>query len=175
MTAAASCIPRRERRGGPRLVVILDEAARVCPGNRARRGNAHAPAAHVRRAGDRTAACRRRSRTPAAACVHSRSQYTSAMKQKPGTFSRTRSSRVAARRAAHGGPTCARTRRAAPASPCRSGRRRTARDLHQLGDHRFLRGRIAVVELQRVRPAREVRIASVCQHQIAPRSSSPSV
>ena len=50
-------------------------------------------------------------------------------------------------------------------------------DLHQLADHRLLRGRIAVVELQRVRPAGEVRVAAVGQQQVAaaplrPRCSS---
>ena len=36
-------------------------------------------------------------------------------------------------------------------------------DLQELADHRFLRGRVAVVELQGVRPAREIRIAAVSQ------------
>ena len=34
-------------------------------------------------------------------------------------------------------------------------------DLQELADHRFLHGRVAVVELQGVRPAREIRIAAV--------------
>ena len=42
-------------------------------------------------------------------------------------------------------------------------------DLVQLADHRLLRSRIAVVELQRIRPAGEVRIAAVCQNQVAAR------
>ena len=39
--------------------------------------------------------------------------------------------------------------------------------LTQLADHRFLRGGVGVVELQRVGPAGKVRIAAVGQEQIA--------
>ena len=47
----------------------------------------------------------------------------------------------------------------------------------QLADHRFLRGRVAVVELKRVRPAGEIGIAAVGEQQVAapalrPRCSS---
>ena len=45
----------------------------------------------------------------------------------------------------------------------------------QLADHGFLRGRVAVVELQRVRPAGEVRIAPVGQQQIALLALDPGV
>ena len=45
----------------------------------------------------------------------------------------------------------------------------------QLADHRFLRRRVAVVELQRVGPAREVRIAAVGQQQIAALALDPGV
>ena len=48
-------------------------------------------------------------------------------------------------------------------------------DLHQLADHRLLRGRVAVVELQRVRPAGEVRIAPVGQEQVAALALDPGV
>ena len=40
-------------------------------------------------------------------------------------------------------------------------------DLRQLADHRLLRGGVGVVELQRVGPAGEIRIAAVGQDQIA--------
>ena len=42
-------------------------------------------------------------------------------------------------------------------------------------DHRLLRGRVAVVELKRVRPAGEVRIAAVGQEQVAPLPLHPRV
>ena len=48
-------------------------------------------------------------------------------------------------------------------------------DLQQLADHRLLRGRIAVVELQRVRPAGEVRVAPIGQDQVAPLPLDPRV
>ena len=44
-------------------------------------------------------------------------------------------------------------------------------DLQQLADHRLLRGRIAVVELERVRPAGEVRVAAVGEQQVAAASA----
>ena len=40
-------------------------------------------------------------------------------------------------------------------------------DFHQFPDHRFLRSRVAVVELKGVRPAREIWIASVGENHIA--------
>ena len=40
-------------------------------------------------------------------------------------------------------------------------------DPQQLADHRLLRGRVAVVELERVRPAGEVRVAAVGEQQVA--------
>ena len=42
-------------------------------------------------------------------------------------------------------------------------------------DHRLLSGRVAVVELQRVGPAGEIRIAAVGEHQVALRSRDPRV
>ena len=45
----------------------------------------------------------------------------------------------------------------------------------QLADHRFLRGRIGVVELQGVGPAGEVGIAAVGQQQIALLALDPGV
>ena len=42
-----------------------------------------------------------------------------------------------------------------------------AGDFHQLAGHRFLRGRVAIVELKSVRPARKVRIAPVGKNQVA--------
>ena len=48
-------------------------------------------------------------------------------------------------------------------------------DPQQLADHRLLRGRIAVVELQRVRPAGEVRVAAVGQDATAPWAIDPAV
>ena len=42
-----------------------------------------------------------------------------------------------------------------------------AGDPHQLADHRFLRGRVGVVELQGVGPAGKIRIAAVGEEQIA--------
>jgi len=48
-------------------------------------------------------------------------------------------------------------------------------DLDELGDHRFLRGGIAVVELQRVRPARKVGIAAMGEQQVSLRALDPGV
>ena len=48
-------------------------------------------------------------------------------------------------------------------------------DLPQLADHRLLRGRVAVVELQRVGPAGEVRIAAMGQQQVALLALDPGV
>ena len=50
-----------------------------------------------------------------------------------------------------------------------------AGDFQQLADHRFLRGRIAVVELQGVGPAGKVRIATVSQQQVARLAFDPGV
>ena len=47
--------------------------------------------------------------------------------------------------------------------------------LHQLRGHRVLRLWIAVVELQRVRPARKVRVAAVSQHAILSLARHPGV
>ena len=48
-------------------------------------------------------------------------------------------------------------------------------DPHELADHRLLRRRVAVVELQRVRPAWEVGVAPVRQDQIASLPLDPGV
>ena len=48
-------------------------------------------------------------------------------------------------------------------------------DLHQLADHRFLRGGVGVVELQCVGPAGEIRITAVGQEQIATLAFDPGV
>src|SRR5262249_980927 len=48
-------------------------------------------------------------------------------------------------------------------------------DLQQLADHRLLRRRIRVIELQRVWPAIEVWIAPVGYQQITPHPSDPRV
>ena len=50
-----------------------------------------------------------------------------------------------------------------------------AGDPQQLADHRLLRGRIAVVELQRVRPAGEVRVPAIGQDQVAPLPLDPRI
>ena len=50
-----------------------------------------------------------------------------------------------------------------------------AGDLQQLADHRLLRGRVAVVELQRVGPAGEIRVAAVGQQQVAALAFDPGV
>ena len=47
-------------------------------------------------------------------------------------------------------------------------------DSHQFADHGFLRSWVAVVELQRVRPAGEIRIAAVGQQQFACARASPT-
>ena len=49
------------------------------------------------------------------------------------------------------------------------------RDFQQLADHRLLCGRVTVVELQRVRPASKVRVASVRQDQLATLRLQPYV
>ena len=48
-------------------------------------------------------------------------------------------------------------------------------DLHHFSDHRVLRGGIAVVELQCIRPAGEIRITSVGEQQVAAFALGPCV
>jgi hypothetical protein len=48
-------------------------------------------------------------------------------------------------------------------------------DLLQSGEHRSLRRRIAVVELQRVRPARKKRVAPVRQNDVTTGTRHPGV
>jgi hypothetical protein len=50
-----------------------------------------------------------------------------------------------------------------------------ASDSYQFADHRFLRGGVAVVQLKRVGPAREVRIATVGQEKVATLAVDPRV
>ena len=48
-------------------------------------------------------------------------------------------------------------------------------NLQQLPDHRFLRGRVAIVELKGIRPARKVRVAPMGQKQIAALALDPRI
>jgi hypothetical protein len=48
-------------------------------------------------------------------------------------------------------------------------------DLPQLADHRVLRGGIAIVQLQRIWPAREIGMAAVCQKPVAVRALDPGI
>ena len=48
-------------------------------------------------------------------------------------------------------------------------------DFQQLSEHGCLRGRVAIIELQGVWPARKVRIAPVRQQDIAARASGPGI
>ena len=90
------------------------------------------------------------------------------MKQKPGTRSRTRRGRLRPeqRRPASPGPLedVGQDEHGHVAAHAVT----LPGDLQQLADHRLLRGRIAVVELQRIRPAGEVRVAAVSQEPVAP-------
>ena len=76
------------------------------------------------------------------------------MKQKPGTFSARGESRPA-RMISPGSPGPLEDFRQDQHGHVAAHAVTLAGDFHQLGDHGFLRGRVAVVELQRVRPPGE--------------------
>src|SRR5262249_32121158 len=48
-------------------------------------------------------------------------------------------------------------------------------DLHQFADHRFLRGGVSIIELKRIGPAGEIRVATVCEQKITGFALDPSV
>ena len=80
------------------------------------------------------------------------------------------------RPAATGRPRSRESPPAAAAWPCRSGRRRSGRrSTEQLADHRLTQSGMAVIQLERVGPAGEVRVAAVGQDRRTAAGRQPNV
>ena len=174
-TAAAWCRPRRERRRGPRLVVVLEEAgepvlvvepAREVLAHRARVALAQPVVEALVVRVVEPLLLQRPLEVPVD--LGHEAEARDALPHAPDG--------LPARRVGRDGPRCARRRRAGRAWPCRSARRRTGR--RSAASSAIIAScerRVAVVELQRVRPAREVRVAAVREHQVARGASDPRV